>query len=785
MTKKIISAGLIFIASLVIFSSSVNATLPEYGGKVVDQNGQGIGGVWVEWKSGPGGNSPDGTPVSQVTKYVKTNTDGSFFFRQVFNKPTTCQECSGKWTYPNVNDTDPGYCYRSRQDPVEGCLLFDEQGVGYTERMLQTTRIDTDLDGAPDRFYIQSNPAGRATFDLNCYSAPHIISVVIPKNKPGLVCDSKDVTPVQNGQARQTQINCRYTPPEPTEAPAKQQQTSSIGIDDASDGWNNFACVNAQACNNETNCPQYPEDSTKRRIRITDLQQLNLDAISNTNPLYIVECLTSNTDPNADGATERSRFRCSSGNSSVDSSLGITSGNSSSPAPAGIRIFGSDGRTVLQNGLTLDQLRANNYTLYMESNVANTVGSVITVAYKGLSPVELGSGSQGGLQQATLDFSGACFFHDPYGRVFDAHTLEPLRNASVTLNRKNENGSVSKVDQASVGIGFVNPQITQEDGLFAFLVPDGTYRLAFENTGYIGISPLTGVKAAHTFLYENIYDGGDIVQEGSIVQTDVPLKPFNTAQSETFARLNPVTLMEYFQSTDPAKQVYRVEGRTSHPLAVVELAAGVADKNRPGVVNKTRTLARSESDKYGRFVITFEMNKLRENEIIRALTISKPSMYLGADTDATKTVVEISPLLTSLNGTAYDEKGAILPGAKVAVLVPMSSNPVYETTADEQGRFVIPESYIPSIEYELSYVPVSGDTIRTTTDVFFAQNRESNTNSFVAARQTTSQVLGISDERSATVITLVIVVAGGLGVMVLISVIASAVAAKKLRSKKS
>ena len=574
----------------------------------------------------------------------------------------------------------------------------------------------------------------------------------------------------------------------PTTAPTqvKEQKTTSVNIDDASTGWNNFACVNAQSCNATNSCPEYPEDSTKRRIKITDIQSsVDMNRISEETPLYFVECLIDETDPDADAVSERNKYRCSTGNTGIDGQLGITSSNSGSgTAPSGIRLFAEDGKTPLQNGFTAEQLRDTDYTVYLESNVPNNVGSVITVAYKGLAPAEIGSGTAGGLQQATLDFSGACFFHDPYGRVFDSHTLEPLSKATVTLNQKSSNNTFTPVTQASVGIGFVNPQTTNKDGLFAFLVPDGTYRLDAERTGYIGIAPENGVKSAHTFLYENLYNGGDIVQKGSVVQTDIPLKPFSTEEAETFARLNPVTVMEYFQSMDQKKTLYRIEGRTSHPAAIVELYAGVADKSRAGVINKTRTLAKTESDKYGRFTITFDISKLKNNEIISALTVSKPSMYLGAHSDATKTTLEISPMLASLKGVAYDANGAILPGARVAVMVPMSSVPVYETTADESGYFEVPEENIPSIQYELSYTPVSGETIQTTTDMFFAQNADTPANRFIAAGEIGTAVLGITDSNKATMITIWAIILGGLGALVFLSVIASSIASKRFRSKK-
>jgi hypothetical protein len=140
------------------------------------------------------------------------------------------------------------------------------------------------------------------------------------------------------------------------------------------------------------------------------------------------------------------------------------------------------------------------------------------------------NGNSGGQQQGGLYYAvdkGKCvkILWDPYGRVFDARTLEPLEGAEVTLLSKNEQGQFVPVQAVDLPTGLENPIITGKDGSFAFRVPDGVYRLNVSHPAYVSPTDDSGFHEEYKSAYSDIYYGGDIVQKGDMEHRDIPLMP--------------------------------------------------------------------------------------------------------------------------------------------------------------------------------------------------------------------------------------------------------------------
>ena len=117
------------------------------------------------------------------------------------------------------------------------------------------------------------------------------------------------------------------------------------------------------------------------------------------------------------------------------------------------------------------------------------------------------SNREGGQQQATFgvaETSQTCVSirWDPYGRVFDSASLEPVMGATVTLLKRRDGGSFTQVSPSEVLGNFTNPISTLEDGMFSFLVEDGVYKLVVTAPNYIFSKQSDGPAPK---LYESLF----------------------------------------------------------------------------------------------------------------------------------------------------------------------------------------------------------------------------------------------------------------------------------------
>lgn len=71
---------------------------------------------------------------------------------------------------------------------------------------------------------------------------------------------------------------------------------------------------------------------------------------------------------------------------------------------------------------------------------------------------------------------------DPSGYIYDKYTGERIKGATVTCETKNTEGSWVKWD-ADI-YGQVNPQLTDDEGAYGWMVPSGEYRVKVQKDGY-------------------------------------------------------------------------------------------------------------------------------------------------------------------------------------------------------------------------------------------------------------------------------------------------------------
>ena len=339
----------------------------------------------------------------------------------------------------------------------------------------------------------------------------------------------------------------------------------------------------------------------------------------------------------------------------------------------------------------------------------------------------------GGQQQgeAKFDWVGAAqkciaISWDPDGRVFDSQSLEPIPGSSVTLTKKRANGTftfVNKFDPNDVPTGVLtNPYLTLEDGGFSFFVPDGTYKLTPQVTGYNFPGSLT-LNSNYPKVYSDIYPlltGLEIVEKGGPQHRDIPVDSVG-GQPTYF----PIKMMEYSYQSDRISSVF-IDGRVSHPLATINAYSVIPDSNNPEVKVRYKLAKTVKADKVGRFSLVIDQSAFDKNksEIFGEVEVIKADFGLSAsDTNSTPLVLKLNPILTYIEGDTSSQ-GKVLPGAKVELLLSSSTKPYYETVADSQGHFKIPSDNIPFMPYKLRYS--SGGTVASVTTSKFVTDNSTN-----------------------------------------------------------
>jgi hypothetical protein len=308
---------------------------------------------------------------------------------------------------------------------------------------------------------------------------------------------------------------------------------------------------------------------------------------------------------------------------------------------------------------------------------------------------------------------------DPYGRVFDAQSLEPISDVEVTLIDASTNNPVLQKFED-------NFDITGNDGVFNILVEkEGYYKLDISNnlTNHQFISnPI--VNSLWSKIYSDLYTKDKIFYEKPRIAThhDIPLVSSNGPYHGAIAVLIDYTL----QSINLGENVVYT-GRVSFPFAKVCL------KNNYGAIIKC-----NNADNIGKFSISFPKNQLPKTPIEITATkvnLTDPNLYKNNNNVETLNVNSsitidrpkkyyFEPILSYLEGYAYQENGMILPNADVLIILKQNDQIYYKTKADKNGFFAINTNDLPFFEYYLQFIdPLTGKKINQTTSRFISLNK--------------------------------------------------------------
>ncbi|MCL4363757.1 hypothetical protein M1328_00795 [Patescibacteria group bacterium] len=487
-------------------------------------------------------------------------------------------------------------------------------------------------------------------------------------------------------------------------------------------------------------------------------------ALLANSPTYIVECVAmTGTQPQAN------QPNCTTGNSALDKAIFNRDNYSLMAGPPASKAnpnangynYGFESATVFSDPKVPEPLKSGAGGVTLVNVAGQEMSSFVWRSHSidvdrrwlalNYMPPTTGGGTGNATSQQLGDFTFDAAINkssctkinwDPYGRVFDSSTLDPVSGATVTLLLQRGNGTFTPMTPGDLlGGNLINPQVTQEDGRFSFVVPDGTYELQVTEPGYNFPVQLADIQSNYTKIYSDIYPiqtGEQIVQKGAIQHRDVPITSSSTPQS------NDAKLMEYFYDLNKSNSTITVQGRVSHPFAQIKAYSLHPDPVTNQMVRyKLLTQTPVQADAQGSFTLTIDQSNFEPGENFGDITVEKVDLtnpanlvqriknwffsLLGKPVNAQVTLASnfrFEPIPNYLEGYAYDSQGKVIPNAVVSVVLSFSNMPSYQTTADGNGYFKIGSELLPSMPYRIDFKSPSGQTVDTTTSKFIIDNQK-------------------------------------------------------------
>ena len=412
--------------------------------------------------------------------------------------------------------------------------------------------------------------------------------------------------------------------------------------------------------------------------------ELSSNDLPINHPVYIVACkLTSNN------------FICTTGNATNDNLLGITTDNSLNFSTSITNPIKSETGTAKFN-VNINLSEGNNYVFYGIYLLNDQeISAAKSVQYEKIIFPDDPKNCASLVIPVKID---------PYGRVFDAVSLEPIPNIGVSLLDNNKK---------LVNLPMVtNPQNTKEDGVFNFVVPAGTYYLNPNLLSNYSIASSNDIDSNYTKAYSNLLKSTNeqIIEKGTPVHKDIALKPLNGKPYTA----NP-TKINYGVVRNGAKTL--ISGRVSHPLTIIHFIQngkdiGITKANKWGGYSVVLDNSKIEAD--SQIEISFEKVDLtKKSTTTQSMNIlNKIEKYFLPKEVLAQTLNKavkgssffVDPIPSYIEGIAKDKNGKVLSNSMVRLKLTMSDKSYYETKTDENGKFTIDPKYIPVFNYKIEIV---------------------------------------------------------------------------------
>ena len=300
---------------------------------------------------------------------------------------------------------------------------------------------------------------------------------------------------------------------------------------------------------------------------------------------------------------------------------------------------------------------------------------------------------------------------DPYGRVFDATSLEPMTNIEVTMiDNKTKKPAIQQFED--------NFSITNLSGVFNILVEkEGEYLLDVltPTTHLFTNSPI--LNPNYSLIYSDIYYPNKVYVEkqGLATHHDIPLMPKSSPYYQSEIGIIPDSLSQI----DMGKFV-SYGGRTTFPKTLVCLIGEFSKKQAGDCAN---------ADKIGKFSLNIDeivipqserlIIQLKKVDLTSKLFPSVGQVIYPVDNNGKEYGFE--PILNYI-------KGKTSPNTKVVVKSIIDDKLFYETLSDDSGFFEISANNLPIFEYYLELTDSNNKVLKLTTSEFAQKNQMLATN---------------------------------------------------------
>ncbi|MFZ2206056.1 MAG: hypothetical protein WA061_03730 [Microgenomates group bacterium] len=298
---------------------------------------------------------------------------------------------------------------------------------------------------------------------------------------------------------------------------------------------------------------------------------------------------------------------------------------------------------------------------------------------------------------------------DPYGRAFDAVSLEPMEDVEVTLSDSTGKPAIQQFES--------NSDTTDMSGLFNILVEKpGMYSMTIQGPSTHQFISTPKLSQNYSSIYSDLYSPAKVFEEVQGVAThhDIPLQPkgepYTGAVAEVMTADEAVDMGDFI--------VY--SGKSSFPFSRVCMVTELG---------RTRIGECTYADKFGEYSISIGKEEIPLEALVpQAAKVKltdpawKDSVYAPVENYDVKIY---EPILNHIEGIAYDENKKPVPFATIQIKQKMDDAVVYETVADEKGFFIVYSSDLPVFEYyiDITTPSTSQHSIKTTSQ-FVKENTD-------------------------------------------------------------
>jgi hypothetical protein len=414
------------------------------------------------------------------------------------------------------------------------------------------------------------------------------------------------------------------------------------------------------------------------------------------------------------------------------------------------------------------------------------------VAYYSLS--EGGVGSDPSDKIGTLGFPSAdescanvgTSSPDPYGRVFNKTSLQPVEGVQMVVYRKViPMGSSDPTDARYEKVNptdprfqiqdpfFRNPYQTDESGGYSFVVPAGEYKLIALDSGsgpsVLGDPVQLSTLANNTMdLQANTFGDKILVSVGGVTQNLYPPDASMGERAKVYGVSVPasapgtvdlpvITVTTEDQRRDISsnsapkqmKQIWR--NQIADVVTGDLVVTGRINKPFGNVYAETpqgATISYAQADAKGDYTLFIPGSGLVGHGgynlrfVPQPLTLVPPPQARGigyflskvfggifsvvhaADNDQSL-VVPVEPRLNYLEGFAYDANGLVLKNTEVVIVSTLTSLPYYTTKTDQDGFYRVYSENLPRNNYQIAYIdPNTQKTLFVSATEYLAKNEK-------------------------------------------------------------